>query len=88
MNTGITITSATHVGGYKIKIAFSDGKVNVFDYKNLVMSGHEESEPYKDIENFKKFDIINNSEIAWGDNWAMILPLATIYNKTTTSLSH
>lgn len=84
MKKGITIISAKYVEGYKIEITFSDGKVNIFDYQNLVMREHEETIPYHKIENFKKFSIVEGkTEIAWGKNWDMILPLATIYNKTT-----
>ena len=75
MENGITITSAKHISEYKIKITFSDGKVNIFDYKNLVMREHEETIPYRNIENFKKFSIVGGrTEIAWGENWNMILP--------------
>lgn len=83
----ITIFSAKHLEEYKIEFTFSDGKINVFDYKNLVMRNHEESIPYRDIENFKVFTIINGTEIAWGENFDMILPFNTIYNKSEFSIS-
>lgn len=87
MKSEIKIISAEYVEGYKIRITFSDGRVNIFDYEGLVMRNHEESLPYRDIENFKKFSIVSGCEIAWGDNWAMILPLKTIYNKAGFSNS-
>ncbi len=83
MKRGITINSAEYIDGYKIKITFSDGKVNIFDYESIVMNDHEESIPYRDIKKFKKFNIINeNTDIAWGENWDMILPIHTLYTKT------
>lgn len=83
MKTGITIVSAKYVSGYKIKFTFSDGKVNVYDYENLVMSKLQECIPYRDKKEFKKFSIIRNkSEIAWGEHWYMHLPLHVIYSKT------
>jgi hypothetical protein len=82
MKTGITIVSAKYVDGYKIKIKFSDGKVNTFDYTNLVMRDHEESKPYRDIEKFKKFKIVHKDSIAWGNDWDMLLSFDYIYNKT------
>ena len=85
MKKGVTIKSAKYLKEYKIEILFSDGKVNVFDYKNLVLRGHEECIPYRDIDMFKKFKIVSNSEIAWGDNWDMLLPLNTLYNKSYVS---
>ncbi len=87
-NTQIKIISAEWVGGYNIKFTFSDGKVNVFDYTSVVMWDHEESIPYQNIEKFKKFQIIGGgTEIAWGKNWNMILPLDTIYSKKKVSFS-
>ncbi len=83
MKTGITIKKAEYVEGYKIRFTFSDGKVNVFDYEALVNRKHEECIPYRDIKAFKKFKIIRSgSEIAWGEDWDMHLPLAEIYYKT------
>lgn len=87
MKTGITITSAEYAGGYKIKITFSDGKINTFDYESVVMMNHQECLPYRDIKKFKQFQIVNGSKIAWGENWAMILPLYTIYTKTKLKIS-
>lgn len=82
MKKGISIVAAKYHIGYKIKITFSDGKINVFDYSNLVLREHEESLPYRDINKFKKFKIINDTEIAWGNDWDMLLPLKTIYEKS------
>ena len=84
MKSGIKITQAVHAGDYKIKLQFSDGHVNTFDYKPLVMSGHEEFKKYLNIKDFKKFTIIQNKTgLAWGNNWEMILPLSTLYNNKT-----
>lgn len=79
MNLGIKILSAKHLHAYKIEFTFSDGKVNTFDYHKLVMRDHEEAFPYREIEKFKDFQLINNTTIAWGENWDLILPLHTIY---------
>lgn len=82
MKPGILILSAKYLHEYKIEITFSDGKVNTFDYRKLVQRDHEEAFPYRDIENFKNFQIVNKTEIAWGDNWDLLLPLHTIYNQS------
>jgi hypothetical protein len=78
----VHILSARHLTDYKIEVTFSDGKVNVFDYTNLVMRDHAECVPYREEEAFKQFKVVNNNEIAWGDNWDMLLPFKTIYTKS------
>lgn len=84
MKTGIKIISATYFEDYKIKFKFSDNHVNIFDYKPLVTSGHEEFSKYLNITEFKKFSIIQNGTgFAWGYNWEMILPLHTLYSQKT-----
>lgn len=84
MKTGIKISSASYSGDYKIKFKFSNGHINIFDYKPLVSSGHEEFSKYLDVTEFKKFSIIKNKTgFAWGHNWEMILPLHTLYSQKT-----
>ncbi len=81
-NNKTKLLKATYLESYKIEFIFSDGKVNVFDYESTVLRGHEECKPYIDLENFKKFNILGDRKtIAWGENWDMILPFETIYNK-------
>ncbi len=84
MKTGIKIVNVEYVGDYKLAISFSDKKKNVFDYKPFVTYDHEEFKPYLDVTRFKKFKIVdNNTSIAWGKDWEMILPLHTLYSKKT-----
>jgi len=80
----VKIKSVKYLECYKLQITFNDGHCNVFDYKSIVTSGHEESQPYLDLENFKKFKIIHKrKEIAWGENEDdMMLPLETLYLKS------
>ena len=80
MKKGVKILNARYVNDYKIKFKFSDGHINIFDYESLVTSKHKEFKKYLNIIEFKKFSIIkNNTGLAWGDNWEMILPLDTLY---------
>lgn len=81
MKTGIRIKSAQYAGDYKLKITFTDGKVNIFDYKSLVTSGHDEFSRYLDITKFKKFKISKlGDEIYWDDD-CMLVSLQSLYNK-------
>jgi hypothetical protein len=84
IESDIKIKSVKYVEGYKLQIVFNDGHENIFDYKNIVTSGHEESKPYVDVENFKKFKITSkHTEIAWGENFdEMLVPLDTLYSKS------
>lgn len=81
MKKGIKIQSTEYLENYTIRFIFSDGRVNIFDYANLVRKPINAK--YLDISEFKKFEIIEGStEIAWGEDWDMLLPLQTIYSKT------
>lgn len=84
MGSHIRIKHAVYLGDYKIKITFTDGKVNVFDYKPLVTSGHEEFSQYLDVTEFKKFKVSRHKDdIHWKKNDEMVLSLDTLYSKKT-----
>lgn len=79
---GLTIASIEYLKDYKMNIYFTDGTCNLFNYKSLVTSKHEEFKQYLDITKFKNFKIVNKgTAIAWGKNWDMILPIEILYNK-------
>lgn len=83
MKKGVKIKSAIHLGGYRIRITYSDGKVNDFDFTSTVMRDHEEALPYRDIEEFKKFNVDKERcEIYWGNDMDMLLMPETLYNDT------
>lgn len=83
MKTDITIKKAEYIGDYKIKITFSDGHVNIFNYHSMVIFNHEEFKQYIDIGKFKKFKIVEwKTTIAWSENHEMILPTSTLYSKS------
>lgn len=81
MKSGVYISYVKYYTDYKLYICFSDGKVNIFDYKNLVLSNHEEFKPYSNVIKFKNFTIVNKATaIAWGKEWDMILPIDVLYH--------
>ncbi len=83
MKVGTNIVAAEHVEGYKIRITFSDGYVNVFDYTNLVMRNHGECIPYRPLSKFKKFHITRyKGSIGWGRADNMSLHTHELYYKT------
>lgn len=74
--------------GYKLKIKFSDGHTNVFDYKTMVTSDHKEFSRYADLKRFKKFKIVNgNTSIAWGEFWHMILTPEALYSQSRLNMA-
>ena len=81
VESNIRIQTVKYLEGYKLKIVFTDGHTNIFDYKSIVTSGHEESKSYVNIENFKKFQIASRrTEIVWGKNEDdMMLPMEILY---------
>ena len=81
MKAGIKIKHATYEPDYKIKILFTDGKCNIFDYTPLVTSDHEEFSPFLNVSKFKKFQVVDGDFIAWGDEWKMMLEPETLYHK-------
>lgn len=77
------IASVEHAGGYKLKFTFSDGHVNVYDYEPIVMQDREEYVQYRSLDAFMKFTILEGEkEIAWGDDWDIIVPFYHIYFKS------
>ena len=82
MNTELKIRNAVYDSDYRIRIEFTDGTHNTFDYKSMVTSGHEEFKQYLDITKFKKFQIVDNGySIAWKNNWEMILKFEDLYSR-------
>ena len=78
---GVRIVSVKYVGGYKLEITFTDGKVNTIDYEGLVLCNLEGTIPYRDLEQFKKFSITEtNMAIVW-DKYNMWQHLGILYNK-------
>ena len=75
------IVKAEYVYEYKIKITFSDGHVNTFNYASMVNFNHEEFKQYRDLKKFRKFKVVDSLQtIAWGKNWEMILQHETLYS--------
>lgn len=87
MNKDFKITNAEYYNDYKLLISFSDGKTNIFDYKNLVTSERKEYQPYLDITKFKKFKIQQNPNcIAWGKGNNMQIPAYILYFEKKSSI--
>lgn len=75
----ISITKATYISDYILKITFSDGKHQDVDfYPFLNSSKHPENKKYLDKDIFKSF-IVEDGELMWGD-FDLLFPIWDLYN--------
>ncbi len=79
MNTEvIEITQAQYQENYKIKIYFSDSKVQIIDfYEFLINSHHPEIKKYLELTKFQSFKI-EYGDLIWGD-FDMCFPIYDLY---------
>lgn len=66
------VIDAKHIEGYKIWIAFNDGKQGNIDLKEKIQRKNGVFEPLKDITYFKDFIILNDT-LSW-NNGADLAP--------------
>lgn len=58
------LRSAEHIGGYRLRVQFEDGKTGVIDLQDQLWG--EVFEPLRDIEQFKRFRVDEAlSTIVW-----------------------
>lgn len=74
----INIVSATYFTAYVIQVVFSDAVEKAIDFQPfLSKSQHPSISKYLDLNNFKKFDIIDGN-LNWND-YDMIFPVWDLY---------
>ncbi|OFX55448.1 MAG: hypothetical protein A2046_12265 [Bacteroidetes bacterium GWA2_30_7] len=78
MKIGTSVVGAKYISGYKVKLTYSDGKVNIVDFEYFVMKLKGYYARYKDIDEFQKF-YIDNGNIVWGENWDLIFHINSLY---------
>ncbi len=77
----LKIIKADCVADLKVKIKFSDNTEKVVDFEPFIMHRpHRSFNYYRKPENFKKFKI-EYSNVVWGENWDVILPVEQLYQK-------
>lgn len=75
----LKVEKATYIDGYKLSIAFTDGKHTVVDFRpflDTVKGGFLEK--YKNPVYFKKFNVAEGN-IVWGKDWDLVFPVAQLY---------
>lgn len=75
----ISVTHATYLLDYQIKIEFSDNSSRVIDFEPfLTENTHPQWNKYNNINYFKKFKI-ENGNLVWGRNWDLIFPVYGLF---------
>lgn len=76
----ILVERATYLDGFRLLIAFTDGKEQEVDFADFINNNHKESlSRYKKPVNFKKFRI-EQGNVVWGKDWDLIFPVQELYN--------
>jgi len=74
----LEITQAKHVSGYKIRLTFNDGTVQVVDFGPFLSTARNpDTTEYRDPKRFKTFRI-EDGDLIWGD-FQMIFPILDLY---------
>ena len=74
----LQIKKAIHVGGYKLKLVFSDGKEQIVNFEPFLENSlHPEIRKYLQPKIFKNFTI-ENGDLMWGD-FDLIFPIIDLY---------
>lgn len=68
MKNNIKIKFAKYIEDYKISFKFSNGKTTVVDFGYFILTNKSPYvTPYKNLNKFSKFKIINGLDISWND---------------------
>ena len=74
----LSVGSAKHLTGHILEIEFNDGHKSVVDFSPFIFSnGHPDYLPYKKIDAFIKFEIVDGN-LNW-DDYTMIFPVEDLY---------
>ena len=76
----LEIESAKYIDAYRLELKFNDGKINIVNFENFILSsGHPEIKKYHDISLFKNFNL-TYGELEWGD-YDLVFSLPDLYEK-------
>ena len=76
----VHIKQARHLGDYRIRFAFTDGRVTEVDFHGFLTKPAQNpmATQFLDVTRFRKFKIDQRADIVWGD-WEMCFPFAALY---------
>jgi hypothetical protein len=74
----INVTEVEYVGGYRLRIAFSDGHESVVDFEPFLRkSYHPDIQKYLDLGLFRRWTI-DHGNLYWND-YDLIFPTSDLY---------
>ncbi len=74
----VNIESAEHIGGYRLRLRFSDGEVVEVDFESFLRAAtHPDIRRYLQPRHFKQFRI-TDGVLEWND-FDLIFPMADLY---------
>jgi len=77
----LSITKASYLNGYKLRLQFSDGHVNTIDFeKFLTKAKNPMITKYGNLDLFSKFEI-DDGDLMWND-FEMSFSLEDIYDRS------
>lgn len=77
-NQIISIEKADYVDGYKIRLVFNDGSVQIIDFENFICTSHNPHiAKYSDLKLFKTFSI-TDGDLEWND-YDLCFPIGDLY---------
>lgn len=77
----LSVDKVSHITGHILEIKFNDGHKSTTDFSPFIFStGHPDYEPYKKIDAFLKYDVIDGN-LNW-DDYTMIFPIGDLYKNT------
>lgn len=76
----ISVISAEYVGGFTLRVTFSDGAVSIVDFESFLTNRpHPQYARYLQPELFKSF-CVESGNVVWGKDWDMIFPMEELYS--------
>lgn len=78
--TELAITGIEHLGGYRLRIHFSDGKLNTVDFEPWIKAlPTEEERAYLKPAMFKAYQVHLGHALVWGE-FDIIFPITALYH--------
>lgn len=74
----IDIEQAEYVGGYRLRLSFSDGQERIVDFESFLQGSlNPLIRKYLDLERFQKF-AVERGDLLW-DEYELCFPVADLY---------